>query len=117
MAEVESHAVDIPADHTVHCSYAQANHLVASDLKTNLMYLRQAECYLEELRLIRGYVFLNEVHGYLQMPISAVGQVCGWISKPVSLGIDYETAEAYQDDPEIGLKIVHEGYILDRLPS
>lgn len=113
----ERYTIDIPADHTVHCSYDQLNYLVSSDREVNLMYLRQAELHLEQLRLVRGYVFLNEAFGYLHIPINAVGQVCGWISEPVSLGIDYETAEEYKDDPEIGLTIVHEGFILDRLPS
>ena len=111
--DVERHVIDIPASHTIEGSYDQLNYMVSSDREVNLMYLKSVQNHMNQLLLMRGYLFVNEVFGHLHMPPTPVGQVCGWTKGPVDFGIDYSMED---DDPEIGFTITHEGYILDAFP-
>lgn len=45
----------------------------------NLMFLRSQERYANDVLRARGYLFLNEVLKMLDIPITKIGQVVGWI--------------------------------------
>lgn len=62
----------------------------------NLAFLRRAQSYFNDLLIVRGHVFLNEVYDYLDVPRTKAGQVVGWYRNPndpsrdnfISFGID-----------------------------
>lgn len=47
--------------------------------EANLMFLRQQQCYANDLLQSRGHVFLNEVYDMLGIPRSSAGQAVGWV--------------------------------------
>ena len=52
------------------------------DASANLLYLKNVQAYFNDRLRIRGYVFLNEVYEYLNLPIIQEGQYIGWYYDP-----------------------------------
>lgn len=49
------------------------------DSAYNLMFLKQAQAHFNDILKIRGYVFLNEVYKWLDIPETLAGQCVGWV--------------------------------------
>jgi hypothetical protein len=52
-----------------------------SDALMNKAFLTAQERYLNDILIIRGYVFLNEAYERLGLPWSKEGQLVGWVLK------------------------------------
>lgn len=52
------------------------------DSSANLLYLKNVQAYFNDRLRIRGYVFLNEIYEYLNLPIIQEGQYIGWFYDP-----------------------------------
>jgi hypothetical protein len=50
-----------------------------SDPELNALYLRVKHNYLLDTLLVRGHVFLNDIHDELGMPRTPIGQIRGWL--------------------------------------
>ena len=48
----------------------------------NMTYLRAQEAYFNQKLIANGYVFLNDVLNTLDLKVSSVGQIVGWIYDP-----------------------------------
>lgn len=65
---------------------------------TNMMKLKHLEKQFNDLLILRGYVFLNEVYKALDLPQTAEGQVVGWFNDPESgeCQVDFGITDGYK---------------------
>lgn len=79
----------------------------------NAMFLKAQQQYANDIVLVRGHLFLNEVYDALGLSRTDIGAIVGWRKKPegwVTFGIDKPIA-----DPSIRLEFNIDGPILDLL--
>lgn len=97
----------------------------SKDPNYNLMFLRQAEEYANDLLAIKGFVSVNDVYHLLGIPGTPEGQEFGWVydrnkTKQIDFGIYDMTKEKNRDfvngyENVILLDFNVEGYLLNRI--
>lgn len=68
------------------------------DPQWNMLFLKGAQKEFYYRLISRGYVFLNEVYEHLGLPLTAEGQVVGWINDPEygSCTVDFGITEGFK---------------------
>lgn len=93
-----------------------------SDRLLNKAFLQAQQNYMNDLLMIRGYVFLNEVYEALGLPWSKEGQLVGWVLKGSAEQmkaegrdghIDFDMYNPYNDPGREFVNLTNDAILLD----
>jgi hypothetical protein len=65
------------------------------------VFLRANQQYFNNLLIVRGHVFLNEVYDQLGLPHTTAGQIVGWRYTPDNEGDNYNDFGILRDDETV----------------
>jgi hypothetical protein len=75
----------VPYDHEMKSIYSrffdESNPMFRSDRTLNKAFLQAQQNYMNDILIIRGHVFLNEVYEALGFPHTKEGAIVGWVLK------------------------------------
>lgn len=98
----------------VHILFDTENKNYYPDPATNLVFLRAVSNHLNQLLMVRGHLFLNEVYDALDLPRTRQGAEQGWWWEEGSKQVNFFVGT--QGLHTIDIRLDLDGVIYDRLP-
>ena len=91
----------------------------SKDIRTNLIYLRARQSYLNDVLKARGHLTLNDVYDVLGFPRTSKGLVVGWVyeedNKFGDNYVDFGIVTSECNDSSIPIEFNVDGIIFDRI--
>lgn len=90
---------DENAGHSIYARYFdESSREWCKSPTTNMMKLKHLEKQFNDMLVLRGYVFLNEVYKELDLPQTAEGQIVGWVNDPEygECQVDFGITDGYK---------------------
>jgi len=97
--DTNARVFDEHAGHSIYARYFdESSREWCKSPTTNMMKLKHLEKQFDDLLILRGYVFLNEVYKALDLPQTAEGQIVGWFNDPESgeCQVDFGITDGYK---------------------